>query len=214
MSEDHNLIKEIEEEVKQDEYKNLWNKYKIYIFISVIFILFTVGSLNFFKYKKEQLAEKQSELFFQATQFIEDEEYSKAKEILKEINKSKNNGYSELSFLYLIDLVEKKKINIDFDDLEVNKNSIFYGLIILQKFNNEINSNIENINNLNEIKDLAKPSSDWSYLANELLSSYYIKKNDFEKAIQSLSFIIDSEDSSEYIKERAKTLVEMIKKNK
>ena len=31
MSEDHNLIKEIEEEVKQDEYKNLWNKYKIYI---------------------------------------------------------------------------------------------------------------------------------------------------------------------------------------
>ena len=38
MSEDHNLIKEIEEEVKQDEYKNLWNKYKIYIFISVIFI--------------------------------------------------------------------------------------------------------------------------------------------------------------------------------
>ncbi|PPR32739.1 MAG: hypothetical protein CFH27_01031 [Alphaproteobacteria bacterium MarineAlpha6_Bin5] len=214
MSEDHNLIKEIEEEVKQDEYKNLWNKYKIYIFISVIFILFTVGSLNFFKYKKEQLAEKQSELFFQATQFIEDEEYSKAKEILKEINKSKNNGYSELSFLYLIDLVEKKKINLDFDDLEVNKNSIFYGLIILQKFNNEINSNIENINNLNEIKDLAKPSSDWSYLANELLSSYYIKKNDFEKAIQSLSFIIDSEDSSEYIKERAKTLVEMIKKNK
>ena len=196
MSEDHNLIKEIEEEVKQDEYKNLWNKYKIYIFISVIFILFTVGSLNFFKYKKEQLAEKQSELFFQATQFIEDEEYSKAKEILKEINKSKNNGYSELSFLYLIDLVEKKKINLDFDDLEVNKNSIFYGLIILQKFNNEINSNIENINNLNEIKDLAKPSSDWSYLANELLSSYYIKKNDFEKAIQSLSFIIDSEDSS------------------
>ncbi|PPR32185.1 MAG: hypothetical protein CFH28_00138 [Alphaproteobacteria bacterium MarineAlpha6_Bin6] len=214
MSEDHNLIKEIEEEVKQDEYKNLWNKYKIYIFISVIFILFTVGSLNFFKYKKEQLAEKQSELFFQATQFIEDEEYSKAKEILKEINKSKNNGYSELSFLYLIDLVEKKKINLDFDDLEVNKNSIFYGLIILQKFNNEINSNIENINNLSEIKDLAKPSSDWSYLANELLSSYYIKKNDFEKAIQSLSFIIDSEDSSEYIKERAKTLVEMIKKNK
>ena len=214
MSEDHNLIKEIEEEVKQDEYKNLWNKYKIYIFISVIFILFTVGSLNFFKYKKEQLAEKQSELFFQATQFIEDEEYSKAKEILKEINKSKNNGYSELSFLYLIDLVEKKKINLDFDDLKVNKNSIFYGLIILQKFNNEINSNIENINNLNEIKDLAKPSSDWSYLANELLSSYYIKKNDFEKAIQSLSFIIDSEDSSEYIKERAKTLVEMIKKNK
>ena len=100
------------------------------------------------------------------------------------------------------------------NDLKVKKNSLFYGLIKLQRFNNEINSNIENINNINEIIDLSKPSSNWKYLAHELLSSYYLKKNDSENALQSLNVIINSEDSGEYIRERAKTIVEILKKKK
>ena len=136
------------------------------------------------------------------------------KKILKEINYSQTTGYSDLSFLYLIDLVNKKKISLDLNELKVKKNSLFYGLIKLQKFNNEINSNIENIDNLNEIIDLSKPSSNWKYLAHELLSSYYLKKNDLENALQSLNAIINSKDSSEYIRERARTIVEMLKKEK
>ena len=119
-----------------------------------------------------------------------------------------------MSFLYLIDLVNKKKISLDLNELKIKKNSLFYGLIKLQKFNNEINSNIENIDNLNEIIDLSKPSSNWKYLAHELLSSYYLKKNDLENALQSLNAIINSKDSSEYIRERARTIVEMLKKEK
>ncbi len=103
---------------------------------------------------------------------------------------------------------------MDLNDLKVKKNSLFYGLITLQKFNNEINSNIENIDSIEEIIDLSKPSSTWKYLAHELLSSYYLKKNDPDNALQSLNIIINSEDSGEFIQERAKTVAEMIKKNK
>ena len=163
---------------------------------------------------KQKKIEKQSELFFQAAQYIELEDYQNAKRILKEINYYQTTGYSDLSFLYLIDLVNKKKISLDLNELKVKKNSLFYGLIKLQKFNNEINSNIDNIDNLNEIIDLSKPSSNWKYLAHELLSSYYLKKNDLENALQSLNAIINSKDSSEYIRERARTIVEMLKKEK
>ena len=85
-------------------------------------------------------------------------------------------------------------------------------MITLQKFNNEINSNVDGINNLNEIIDLSKPSSIWKYHAHELLSSYYLKKNDIDNAVQSLNVITNSEDSGEFIRERAKTIAEMIKK--
>ena len=84
----------------------------------------------------------------------------------------------------------------------------------MQKFNNEIDLNIENIDNINEIINLSKPSSNWKYLAHELLSSYYLKKNDSENALQSLNAIVNSKDSSKYMRERAKTIIEMIKKNK
>ena len=214
MSDDQNLIKEVDEEVRQDDYKRIWNRYKKYIFISITILLTLVISINVYKFNKEKKIEKQSELFFQATLYIELEDYQNAKRILKEINFSQITGYSDLSFLYLVDLVNKKKISLDLNDLKVKKNSLFYGLITLQKFNNEINSNIENIDSIEEIIDLSKPSSTWKYLAHELLSSYYLKKNDPENALQSLNIIINSEDSGVFIQERAKTVAEMIKKNK
>jgi len=214
MSDDQNLIKEVDEEVRQDDYKRIWNRYKKYIFISITILLTLVISINVYKFNKEKKIEKQSELFFQATLYIELEDYQNAKKILKEINFSQTTGYSDLSFLYLVDLVNKKKISLDLNDLKVKKNSLFYGLITLQKFNNEINSNIENINSIEEIIDLSKPSSTWKYFAHELLSSYYLKKNDLDNTLQLLNIIINSEDSGELIQERAKTVTEMIKKNK
>ena len=212
MSDDQNFIKEVDEDVRQDDYKRIWNKYKKYIFISITILLTLVISSNVYKFNKEKKIEKQSELFFQATLYIELEDYQNAKRILKEINYSQTTGYSDLSFLYLVDLVNKNKISLDLNDLKVKKNSLFYGLIKLQKFNNEINSNIENIDNIEEIINLSKPSSNWKYYAHELLSSYYLKKNDPDNALQSLNIIINSEDSSKYIRERTKTLIEMIKK--
>ena len=214
MSDDQNLIKEVDEEIRQDNYKRAWSKYKKYFFISVTILLILVALINFFKYNKEKKIEEQSELFYQATQYINQDDYQNAEKILKKINYSQTTGYSDLSFLYLIDLVNKKKISLDLNDLKVKKNSLFYGLIKLQKFNNEIDLNIENIDNINEIINLSKPSSNWKYLAHELLSSYYLKKNNSENALQSLNAIVNSKDSSEYIRERAKTIIEMIKKNK
>ena len=87
-------------------------------------------------------------------------------------------------------------------------------VFFLQSFSNQINLDFDNIDNIGEIVNLSKPSSDWKYLAHELLASYYLKKNDIDNALQSLNVIINSQDSGEFIQERAKTLVEMIKKNK
>ena len=103
MSDDHNLIKEVEEEVRQDDYKRIWNRYKKYIFFLIIITLTLVTGLNFLKYNKEKRIEKQSELFFQAIQHIENKDYEDAKKILKDINNSQTGGYSDLSFLYILD---------------------------------------------------------------------------------------------------------------
>ena len=213
MSDDNNIIREVEEEVRQDDYKRLWNKYKKYILSIIIISLTVVTSVNLFKLNKEKKIKKQSELFFQASEYINNEEYETAKEILRKINNSQTSGYSDLSFLYLIDLVNNKKINLDLKELIVEKDSLFYGLITLQRFNAQINNDISSIENISDIVDLAKPSSSWKYLAHELLSAYYLKKNDTDKALQSLKTIVDSKDSSEFIRERTKTIIETIKKD-
>ena len=214
MTDDQNLIKEVDEEVRQDNYKRLWNKYKKIILISISTILICISLLNLHKYNKEKRINQHSNLFFQALEHIDNKDFDKAKNILKDINLSQASGYSDLSFLFLVNLINEKKILLDLNNLELNKKSILYELSQLQKFNNQINVDINNIDNLKEIIDLTKPSSNWRFLAHELLASYYIKKGDNDNAIQSLKTITDSNDASEYLIERAKTILEMIKKNK
>ena len=214
MTDEQNLIKEVNEEVRQDNYKRIFKKYKKHIFILIIFLLIFVTSINFFKYIKEKNVEKQSELFFQSIEYIEEEDYQNAKKILEEINKVGNSGYNDLLKLYILGLANKKEISLNLNKIEAKKNKIFSNLIVLQSFSNQINLDFDNIDNISEIVNLSKPSSDWKYLAHELLASYYLKKNDIDNALQSLNVIINSQDSGEFIQERAKTLVEMIKKNK
>ena len=214
MTDEQNFIKEIDQEVREDNYKRAWNKYKKYIFSIIIIILTITASFNLYKHNKDKKIAKQSELFFEAIKYIEENDYGKAEKIFKEINNSQASGYSDLSILYLFDLFNKKEISSDLKDYKVKKNSLFYGLIKLQKFNYEIESDIENISNLDEIVALSKPTSPWKYISHELLSSYYLKKNDTDNALQSLNTIIDSEDSGELLKERSKTLIEMINKKK
>ena len=50
MTDEQNLIKEIDEEVRQDNYKRIWNKYKKHIFISITILLTLVVSINFYKF--------------------------------------------------------------------------------------------------------------------------------------------------------------------
>ena len=92
MSDDQNLIKEVDEEIRQDNYKRAWSKYKKYFFISVTILLILVALINFFKYNKEKKIEEQSELFYQATQYINQDDYQNAEKILKKINYSQTTG--------------------------------------------------------------------------------------------------------------------------
>ena len=109
MSDEKNLIKEINDEIRQDNYQRIWDKYKKYIFIFISLLLVSVASINFYKNYKVKKIEEQSELFFQSIEYIKKDEYKKAEDILKNINKKRIGGFSDLSYLSIIDLNNKKK---------------------------------------------------------------------------------------------------------
>ena len=54
MSDDQNLIKEVDEEVRQDDYKRIWNRYKKYIFISITILLTLLYQLTFINLIKKR----------------------------------------------------------------------------------------------------------------------------------------------------------------
>ena len=55
MTDEQNLIKEVNEEVRQDNYKRIWNKYKKYIISLIVIVLVIVSAININNYSKEKL---------------------------------------------------------------------------------------------------------------------------------------------------------------
>ena len=135
MTEEENLIKEVNEEIKQDEYKKLWKKYSKLIITAIFLIITFVASGTIYKNYKISKFEKQSELYFEALDHLKNENYNEAEKALIEINNLDNGGYSNLSAFNLIDIKSKKNSSIDINKIKLNNNQFLEDFFLLKKFN-------------------------------------------------------------------------------
>jgi len=211
MNEEENLIKEVNEEIQQDDYKKLWNKYGKYLISLFIIIILTVSSGTIYKNYRISKIEKESILYFEALELIKNENFVDAQKILKRINDSKSSGYSMLSALQILDLENKGKNEFNSKNLNIDKNPFFENYYILQKFSQNLEKNKDDIS-INKIINISQPGSPWRFSAHELLAAYYLKKNDLNNAIQSLNTIIEDDEVPIFAKERAILLFESLKK--
>ena len=206
MSDEQNLIKEVNEEIKQDEYNKLWKKYRTYIFSLVILVILFVSTGTFYKNYKIKKYEKQSELFFEAIKLIDNNSHKEAEKVLLDLISSKG-GYSDLSKIILESIKAKNKDHSDTKSKKLD-NIYLQDYFILQKFTSEKEKYLD------EVKRISKPSSFWRFTAHELLGSYYLEKNDIKNAIQSFSSITNDKDAPIDMKERSLILLKKLEENK
>ena len=92
------IFDEVSEELKQDQLKQIWNKYSKYI-ISVAFILF-ISVLGYFFYDKWRLEkiEVSSSQFFSGIEKLEKKEFLSSIEIFSKNVDQAHQGYKTLSF--------------------------------------------------------------------------------------------------------------------
>jgi len=91
------IFDEVSEELKQDQLKQIWNKYSKYI-ISVAFILF-ISVLGYFFYDKWKLEkiEVSSSQFFSGIEKLEKKEFLSSIEIFSKNVDQAHQGYKTLS---------------------------------------------------------------------------------------------------------------------
>ena len=209
VTEEENLIKEVDEEIKQDDYKRLWKKYGKYLISSFILIILLVSLGTTYKNYKIKKTEELSQLYFNALEKIENEDYVEAEKILTEIYNAKG-GYSDLSVLQQFYLNNKQNKDHNIKNDKLNKNIFLKDYFILQIFNKNLSLEKNNIS-IDEIVRISRPNSPWRFTAHELLTSYYLKNNDTNNAIQSLNAIIEDESSPISMKERALLILKSLK---
>ena len=207
------IFDEVSEDLRQDQYKQIWLKYKKAI---VTFISIFVLSLITFKYVEYHQGKKKigiATLYFEGLQEIKNENYGKAEVYFKKIIDDADLGYTVLSYFKLADIKFNTK---DFSSMAMYYDKIIsldginqaykdYALIL--KVTNS--PNIKNYDKVKSLKPFLTSPSEFQPIASELEILYLIENKKFENAKSKLDILLKQKNISNNQKNRLSTINEI-----
>tara|TARA_A100001011_G_scaffold400106_1_gene512373 strand:+ start:2143 stop:2802 length:660 start_codon:yes stop_codon:yes gene_type:complete len=204
----------LDNEVYLDKIKKFFYKFKLLIIsISTLLILFTAGLVLFNNAKKKEI-DKISNYYIQILSIV-DNDPERAKNELKKLTKLSNRDYKNLSNLLIFKLqFQNNEFKESLKTLkEVEKNI---------KVNSHLNKIIkyyyaqvameQGIQKDFEIftKDLLSFGGMWALLAHELRGHLYFSKSDYDNALKNFNKIIQNQQATVTIKNRALEMIDNI----
>ena len=207
------IFDEVSEDLRKDQYKQIWLKYKKIIISLVSIFVLSVIAFKYIQHYQEKKKIEVATLYFNGLNEIKNKNYDKAEDIFKEIIKSADLGYTVLSHFKLASIHLNKK---DFQSMERNYNKI----INLDKINKSYKeyalflkiTNSPNINNDKKIallKPILTSPGEFQSIASELEILYLIENKKFENAKNKLEKLLKQKNISNNQKNRLNTINEI-----
>ena len=207
------IFDEVSEDLRKDQYKQIWLKYKKIIISLVSIFVLSVIAFKYIQHYQEKKKIEVATLYFNGLNEIKNKNYDKAEDIFKEIIKSADLGYTVLSHFKLASIYLNKK---DFQSMESNYNKI----INLDKINKSYKeyalflkiTNSPNINNDKKIallKPILTSPGEFQPIASELEILYLIENKKFKNAKNKLDKLLKQKNISNNQKNRLNTINEI-----
>ena len=115
------IFDEVSEDLRKDQYKQIWLKYKKIIISLVSIFVLSVIAFKYIQHYQEKKKIEVATLYFNGLNEIKNKNYEKAEVIFNEIIKSADLGYTVLSYFKLAYINFNQK---DFQSMERNYNKI------------------------------------------------------------------------------------------
>lgn len=209
------FIREIDEELKNEKIKKIWDKYGLFIIIFVVAAVFAAVSFESFQAWKDKRNQEMSDTFAYALNLQNQGRYAEAKEVLVSLQNSDRGIYSDIAKMQEASLlVEQNQLQ---DAMKVLEN-------ITQ--NEDFNPQIRDIATLKlasfklkdapaeEIKTLLAPltadQSVWKNTAKELLAMLAVREKDFQGAKNLYQEISESPEAADTLKARAQDMINVL----
>ena len=93
------LFNEIDEEVRRDQLKKLWDQYSIYIVAAALLIIASVGGWRGYQYLEAQKAAEAGAAFDKASELSEQNKHSEAETAFADLAAKAPSGYRQLARL-------------------------------------------------------------------------------------------------------------------
>jgi len=207
------IFDEVSEDLRKDQYKQIWLKYKKIIISLISIFVLSIIAFKYIQHYQEKKKIEVATLYFDGLNEIKNKNYEKAEVIFKEIIKSADLGYTVLSYFKLASINLNKK---DYKSMERNYNKI----INLDNINKSYKeyalflkiTNSPNINNDKKIallKPILTSPSEFQPIASELEILYLIENKKFKKVKNQLEKLLKQKNISNNQKNRLNTINEI-----
>ena len=210
------LLREVVDEVKNEQLQQIWNKYGLFIIVGIALILTATISFESIKTWRDKKNQELSNAYSVAMSLHDQGRLDESLDVYTSLSDKASGIYQDLSRLQMANIkIAQNKKDEAFDILQNlvdDKNALKQlrdvAAIKLASYKLDTTASAE------EIEALLKPLADdekTSNIATELLAMLYIREGDIEKAKNEYSKITVSENASANVKSRALDMLNIMK---
>lgn len=209
------FLREVEEAVRQERYKALWDKYGLFVLGLIVLGVAGVAGYTGWTYWQERQAQEAGSKFTQALLIEDGADQAKAQEMLSSLAETGPQGYRVLSRFQLA-AAEAKARKTDeavkaYDALatDANVDQILQGLATLQAATLRLDS-ADYAEMERRLKGLIDSNSAWRFSARELLGLSAYRLNDMREAERQFTALLGDPGTPPNLRERAEMMLALI----
>lgn len=213
MTDRDTFLREVDEAVRHDQYKQLWDRYGVYALGVAVLVVAGVAGYKGWNYWQEKRAQDAGSQFSQALE--ESTDAAKAREILTGLAQSGPEGYRVLARFQLAAAEAKAgetdKAVIDYDALAVDQSvdPILQGHATLQAAALRLEK-ADYAEMERRLKPLIDSESAWRFSARELLGLTAYRLNNLNEAERQFSALVGDQGTPPNLRERADMMLALI----
>lgn len=209
------FIREVSEEVKNDNLKQMWEKYGIYIILLVVLSILGAVSYEGFKSWQKKRSETWSDTYAYALNLENQGKYDESLEVLEKMEQTGGNIYSNIAKLQTTNILfEQGKIDDAVDILEeivadksINKKLRDVSAIKLASYKLDSGS-YEEIETL--LKPLIEENGSWTNIAKEMMAMAAIREGNIEAGRTLYGELLNTPNLPEALKMRVQDMLSVL----
>jgi hypothetical protein len=212
---DRDFFREVDEAVRQDRYKELWDKYGVYALAAAALIVAGVAGFKVWTFWQERKAQNAGTEFSQAVVQLDSGDAGKARDAFNSLAETGPAGYRVLSRFQLA-AAEAQAGNTDkavalYDALarDSGTDDILKGLATIQGATLRLDT-ADYAEMERRLKGLIEQGSPWKYSARELLGLSAYRLNNMPSAEKQFSTLIADQGTPPNLRERADMMLALI----
>jgi hypothetical protein len=209
---DESLFREVDEEVRQEQFKKLWDRYGNLIIAACLIVIAGVAGFEGWKYWQKQQAEAAGDKFYSAVALAGS---GKAEEALTQFQALDHSGYAVLGRLRQAGVLAaqgKKEEAVKAYDAVAADNSADATLRDLARLRAAaVLADTASIGDLEtRLKPLDATGNPWRHMARELLAAAHWRNKDYASAEKAVQAILADPETPANMRQRAQMLAELL----